>query len=205
MAPRKPDQHQRILQPVGHRPDGTPLYIADRVAEALRLGASLNDAATRATVTSATLRTWVRAGTRLLLATEAGTRLPQTLSAVERAQVDLARTVEQAAVEGKMLLLGQLERLSRGIERTITIEKQDAAGTVIERTTRVETALPDAATIRWRLARRWPDEFADRVHVDHTGQVDTGDRAAELAAALRAELNAQPNGNGHAANGATKR
>jgi hypothetical protein len=198
-----------LLQPLGTRDDGTPIMVGDRVAEAVRLGASLADGALRAGVSAPQLHTWVRSGNRLASALETGALRQRDLNAQQRAEVALAATVEQAASEGKLLLLGLLERLSRGAEvRTIT-ERIDAQGNVVERYERTEHHAPDAATIRWRLERRWPDEWAARQRLEVTGadgaplQVDVATRAAELAEALR---NAPPpvhaNGNGSGGNGA---
>lgn len=211
MAGHSRSPHQRtargaLLQPLAHRDDGTPVMIPDRVAEAVRLGGSLADGALRAGVSTPQLHAWVRSGNRLTSAVETGALRRKDLNAQQKAEVALAATVETAASEGKLLLLGLLERLSRGAEvRTITV-RTDANGNEIDRYERTEHLAPDAATIRWRLERRWPDEWAARQRLEVSGpdgaplQVDVATRAAELADALRKAPPVLAT-NGHASNG----
>jgi hypothetical protein len=181
-----------LLRPVGRLSDGTAVSVADRVAEAMRLGGTLHDGAVRAGVSPQRLAAWVRSGNRIAAALDAGSLLHSDLDAQARAEVALAQTVEASATEGKLLLLGLLERLSRGTEvRTVTV-RLDASGREVDRYERTEQHAPDAATIRWRLERRWPDEWAPKGRLEVTGpdggplSVDLASRAAELAEALRA-------------------
>jgi hypothetical protein len=181
MAGHSRSPHQRtargaLLQPLAHRDDGTPVMIPDRVAEAVRLGGSLADGALRAGVSTPQLHAWVRSGNRLTSAVETGALRRKDLNAQQKAEV-----------------------------RTITV-RTDANGNEIDRYERTEHLAPDAATIRWRLERRWPDEWAARQRLEVSGpdgaplQVDVATRAAELADALRKAPPVLAT-NGHASNG----
>jgi hypothetical protein len=186
-----------LLYPIAHRDDGTPVMVADRVAEALRLGASHATAAARAGVSRQQLDAWLRAGNRHSAALAAGTRTADDLSSVELAELALANTAEQALAQLELNLLAQLEVLSRGHTATTTTERTDASGATIDRTERAEVRLPDSAVIRWRLERRLPEQWGPRTHVEHSGhvEVDVATRAAELADALRnAQGGGQPKG-----------
>ena len=201
MAKRPPDSEQdRLLRPLATR-DGAEVFVWDRVAEAIRLGAGLREAAARCGIPTPTLHGWIRSGTRLVAAVEGGGRLASSLSPRESAEVRLANAVEEAHAEAKLLLLALLERVSRGVEiRTITVQ-MDASGQEVGRFEKTEQKGPDAATIRWRLEKGWPDEFGRRVEVvgpdGGAVQVDLHERAAELAAAIRAKSNgSSPKANG---------
>lgn len=178
-----------LLYPITHRDDGTPVMVADRVAEALRLGASMTTAASRSGVSRQQLDVWVRSGNRHSASLANQARTADDLSAVELAELALATAAEQALATYELNLLAQLEALSRGTSTTTTTVRTDPAGDVLDRTERTEARLPDASVIRWRLERRLPDQWAPRAHVSHEGtldvQVDVAVRAAELAQALR--------------------
>lgn len=209
MTKSKGVRNPLILRPIATR-DGE-VMVWDRVAEVLRVGGSLKDAAARSGVSTPSLHAWVRNGTRLSAAVEAGGRLEESLTRSEAAEVRVARTVETATAEGKLLLLGLLDRVSRGHETRVVTVKLDPHGNEIERTERTEQHGPDAATIRWRLSRRFPDEWAGRLEVTGAGGgpievATTAERASELADALRTQLEAEPvaassNGNGHQVTG----
>lgn len=193
---------------MAHRDDGSPIMVADRVAEALRLGAHIGDASVRAGVSRELLRQWMRNGNRINAALDAGSRLEGDLNDQERAELHLARTAEAALSEGKLLMLALLDRLSRGAEvRTVTV-RLDANGNEVDRYERTEQHVPDAAVIRWRLERRWPEEWAPKPRLEVTGPggaplaVDVQTRARELAQALRDANGAGSTSNGHGGNGA---
>lgn len=195
-----------ILRPIATR-DGE-VMVWDRIAEVLRVGGSLKDAAARCGVSTPSLHAWVRNGTRLAAAVETGGRLEKSLTRAEAAEVRVARTVETATAEGKLLLLGLLDRVSRGHETRVVTVKLDVHGNEIERTERTEQHGPDAATIRWRLSRHFPEEWAGRVEVTGAGGgpievATTAERASELAEALRTQLEAAAAGQAAATNGSS--
>lgn len=179
----------RLVQPIPT--ERGEVMVWERVADAIRLGGSLHDAAARAGVGKAVLQGWLRNGTRLQAAIGQGARDPDSLTAHEQAEMQLAVVVDRAEAEAKLVLLGLLDRVTRGVEvRTVTV-KIDQSGQEVERTERTENRGPDPATIRWRLERRWPEEFGQRVRAEVVAQIDTGpERVAELADALRSHLGA---------------
>lgn len=155
---------------VGETPDGKSVMAAvtrlDRVREVMSIGGFDKDCAARCGVRVETYREWLKLGVaaRADLANDRRTR--RDLTAHERQCVELAMVVEEAEAEGRLLLMGVAERLSRGgIEVTTTTEKLDGKGKALERTTKVERTLPDGAMVRWRMERRWPGDFAKRVEV----------------------------------------
>lgn len=178
-----------LLVPLAVREDGTTVTVTERVASAIRLGASMRTAAARAGASSATVQAWLRSGNRLAAGIAAGARLRSDLTATERAEVEFAVAVEAASAAHELALLTQLEALSQPRqERTITV-RIDADGKEIDRTERTEDVAPEGQTIRWRLERRHPDTWGPRQAVEHTGTVgvtvDVAERAAELVAQLR--------------------
>lgn len=212
--PQRKGQHavdHALLRPVAARPDGTPIMPTERIAEALRLGSSDRTAAARAGVSVAALQTWLRSGNRHSASLLAGTRTERELSPIERAELALARAVATAVAEHELNLLALLEQASRGAEARTTTVQLAADGTELARTERTQRDAPDAASLRWRLERRHPEQWAPRQRVEHTGadggaiQVDVAQRAAELADALRAQANGRAavapsngsGGNGH--------
>jgi hypothetical protein len=185
-------------------PQGTEVMVWERAADVIRLGGTLRDAATRVGVTREVFAQWVRNGTRLLSALAVEARDPADLSEHEQATIRLAEAIEQAEAESKLIMLGLLDRAARGVEvRTVTV-RLDASGNEIDRVERTEQRGPDPATLRWRLERRWPEEFAPRVRAEVSGPdggpiaVDVATRAEELARELRRHLAGT---NGQGANG----
>jgi transposase-like protein len=180
---------------------GGEVMVWERAADVVRLGGTITDAATRVGVARQVFAEWVRNGTRLLNALAANARDPADLNAHEQATIKLVESIEQAEAESKLIMLGLLDRAARGVEvRTVTV-RLDAQGNEIDRVERTEQRGPDPATLRWRLERRWPDEFAPRVRAEVTGPdggpiaVDVATRAEELARELRRHL-AGTNGSG---------
>lgn len=159
------------------RSDGAEVTILDRAVETLKVGGFLNDAAARSGMDISTMQRWVRTGARLSREILQGTRTNADLTVEERDLVRFTAACAEAEAEGKMVLLGLAHRLSVGgipmvTETTEEVEGVDPlrdpeTGAIVHpgfprkvRTTRkTETAQPDGAMIRWRLERRWPEEF----------------------------------------------
>lgn len=174
-----------LLIPLDIDPEGRPVTVTERVATAIRLGATIRTAASRAGVANATLHSWLRNGNRHAAALASGARLEADLTDAEHAELTLARDYEAASAACEMALLTQLDAVSRPRQaRTVTV-RTDADGQV-DRTERTEDLDPDAATIRWRLERGYPEHWGKRETVTLDVAPDVTERAAELVAQLRA-------------------
>lgn len=188
MPARRHETHaplHALLIPLGIDAEGVPITVTERVASAIRLGATLRTAASRAGVASATLHAWLRNGNRHAAALASGARLESELTDAERAELVLVRDYEEASAACEMALLTQLDAVSRPrVARTVT-ERTDADGNV-DRTERSEGLDPDATTIRWRLERGYPEGWGKRETVTVDVTPDVAERAAELVAQLRA-------------------
>lgn len=195
---------------VGARRDGTKVTVLDRAVETYRLGGFTADVAARCGVARETLHEWERTGTKAITDVTAGRRHRSALTAHEKKCAEFVMAVEQAVADGKVLLLGLAQKLAAGdFQVTHTTEKVDARGNTVERTTRTETILPSESMIRWTLATRWPDQFAQRVQVtgaDGTPLLDLSpvdrllgelDRIAHQHAETDPLITQNGNGNGH--------
>lgn len=185
---------------------GRDVTVLDKIAEAYQLGGFANDAAARAGISVTTLRGWLQTGARAGRQLRDGSSTNSQLSDLELECVRLVAAVEAAETQGKLFLL----QLSMGVARggrdleVVTEKLTDGAylgqddegeaiyGTRREVTTRKETSQPDGAMIRWRLERRWPEEFG-RTRVEVSGldggpievDLDPRDRLLGLLAAVR--------------------
>lgn len=125
---------------------------------------------------------------------------PIARSMHEKACVEFSDAIRGAEAEWERAKNVELERLERGgVTRTIeTVKVQlNADGTekVVERSTRTETTLPDAAITQWRLTRRFPRLYNPRTvlaGIDDAGEeaplASVEERADALAARLARHL-----------------
>lgn len=178
-----------INQRIGERPDGTPITIADRIVEHVRtVGAEIGVAASAAGIPRSTVYEWMRVATRARARTERPGHDKLTIH--ETRCLDLSRRVEEAEAEWHMRQLVTLERSQQPQTRTITTEKLNDKGEVIERQVRTEVVPGDTDAAKWRLQRKYRDLYADRVEVtgaDGSPLVpEQAERARDLAAALAA-------------------
>lgn len=170
--------------------DGTTtnVTVSDRIIETVRSGTPLEGAAGSAGITNETLWRWLREGARAQRLLHAGTK-PRDLTAEQRRLATFSEEVFRAIGEWEANSNLLLERLARGGTRIVTVtEKVDKDGNVIDKTTKTETLGPSAAVIQWRLSRRFPDRYADRVEVTGAGgePISVESRAKSLADGLRA-------------------
>lgn len=163
-----------IYEIIAYTQAGAPIRVIDRAVETFRLGGSQRDVADRCGVAREVVREWIRRGTVVSSDIFAGRRLVADLTRHERKCFDFVQLTAQAEADGKVYLLGLAEQLASGgyVVETITekVEAQDD-GTmrVLERTVKRAKAAPDGQMIRWRLATRWPEEFAQRGSLELTG------------------------------------
>lgn len=210
-----------LRQVIANGPNGDETVI-DRVESVIRHGGFMKDAAARVGVRIETLRNWLAIGNRCAreLTQEGGRRLSR-MQQHERDCIDLAARVERAEADARMGMLLLVEKLAvGGFERKTTVEKVNAAGQVVERTTTTAIAAPDGAMATWWLRHRHPHDFAvQRVELTGAGggpiEVDAGNVVDKLRERLREvataaaeaspdamdQLLATATGNGHNGNG----
>ena len=163
----------KMTEVVARVPDGQggsrEVSRLDRVREVYRVCGFDKDAAARCGVNTDTYRGWLRDGNRLRADLLAGRIKARDLKVGDKERILLAETVEQAEVEGRLLMLGLAEQLSRGGIKVTHTTIKEVGGQPTERTVREEQTLPDGQMIRWRLERRYPAEFGVR-RVELTGE-----------------------------------
>lgn len=168
------------------RGDGAEVTVQDRVTETLKVGLFLHDAAARIGIGQDTLRRWITEGTRLSRDILSGRRTNADLDMEERNRIGFAQAVAEAEAEGKMILMGLAHRLSVGgmqVEEITVTEHEpiepifDQDGHIVlsgrpghrDVRTTTKTTLPDPTMIRWRLERRWPEDFGRATRLEVSG------------------------------------
>lgn len=137
--------------------DGDPVQVTllERVVETLSVGGYIEDAAARCGISPTTFRNWQREGTVAQADMLRGRKRLSDMTYSERRALRFCAAVDKAEADGKVVLLSMTERLARGgIPMGKTVEKVDAQGNLLERTTTTEFSLPDMRAIQFRLARR---------------------------------------------------
>ena len=151
------------------RPDGTRVTVADSIVQALELGDYVESAAAAAGVAKRTVYGWLETGARLTHAQEAARdrHLPiPTGTRHERDCQAFSHAVARATEAWHLRALATLEDLGRGGRevRTVTT-RRNAAGDVVEEVERVETLPPSPQVLEWRLTRRFPERYGQRIDV----------------------------------------
>lgn len=179
---------------IGHRDDGTPITVADKIVGGLRVGAYFETAIAAAGVGKETAYGWLRTAGRLRIKSR-GDLTTLDLTDHEQACVRFSDAVAEADAEWELRILGDLERLGRGdIEIGHTTTETDAEGNVTKIVTRTERTLPDTRVLLWRLERRFPDRYGRRVEVtgkDGTPLLSIDDRAETILENLKANQEAK--------------
>lgn len=181
---------------IGHDDTGQPITVADRIVAGLRAGSYLEPAIAATGVGKVTVYEWIKLAGRVRIRSNGEPLDTLDLTAHERRCCEFLNAVEEAEGIYEIGALTSLERLARGglVLRTVT-RKYDGDGptaTCVERTEREETLAPNAQVIQWRLSRRFPARYAQRIDIDMAGglgpQLSDEDRAGELVTALDAYL-----------------
>jgi hypothetical protein len=144
--------------------------IGEALCDLMRLGNYLETAAAVCGVNAGTVREWVRIGSRALDRLDGGARR-RDLTAHERRCADFSAAVGAALSEAQSRDVGRLAVLARGgipLVRTTERWATDGDGqeVLVERTRVTTESLPDGATLRWRLERRFPDQWGRRPEAD---------------------------------------
>lgn len=154
--------------------DGVTTTVAERILSAVRAGNYLETAASLAGVRPATIRDWLYTGNATLRAITAGTPTNE-IHRTDLRFAEFAESIARAQAEAEAEDVARLQLLARGAvetTKTVTTQKVDADGKLLEATTRreTETHLPDGAAIRWRLERRHPARWQGTHRVELTGE-----------------------------------
>lgn len=179
--------------PIDFDGTGRAVTITERVVETLRAGAFVKDAAARIGFPVETLREWQKVGQRAIRDVVQGNKRNRDLSFHERQCAVLAQAMTKAEAECRLMMLGDLNKLARGVQRTETTTRMNAQGQPVETSTRVVTSVPDGRSIQWFLERRHPEDFGrQRIELSgpEGGPIELGlaASAADKVRALIAEV-----------------
>lgn len=189
---RPPGRPSPIDAVVAYREDdGTPITVADRIVASIRAGNYFEPAVLAAGVVKDTAYEWLKVAgrTRLRARGRPLDELDPPVTPHERRCVEFSDAVDAAQGLWEVGANTTLEQLGRGGLKVVTVtEKHDAAGKLLEKSTKTETLAPNAQVIEWRLTRRHPDRYGHRIDVDGTfdGKITftVEERAANLADGL---------------------
>jgi hypothetical protein len=178
----------KIHDVVNVRDDGTRVTVADRIVAALRAGNYLEPSAQAVGVAKTTVYEWIKLGgaAQRRITNDGVNR--SALSQHERRCLDFADAVADAQAEWEVDANARLQRLAVGDHTVVTVtEKVNADGELLERTTKTERLAPSAQVLEWRLTRRFPDRYSQRVEVSgpEGAAIPVEVRARNLADALR--------------------
>lgn len=184
----------KIDQIVGTRTleDGTtaPVTAFDRIVNGVRVGNYFEQACAAAGVHRETAYGWLRIGAQMhARAATTDTDIDDLdLDDHQRRCIQFSDAVAQAEAEWEVAAVTTLESLGRGGMKVETTTVKTLANGDTERTVKTEVLAPNPQVIEWRLTRRHPSRWGDRVEVFGAG-VDAGlpltDRATALADEVR--------------------
>jgi hypothetical protein len=192
----RPSNIDTVLRNVERRDPETgeitlvPVTVFSHIVDALRVGMYLEPAILSTGISKSTVYAWLKTAGTITLAHSGREVNRNKLSAHERRCLDFLEAVDEAQHSWELRALADHSRIERGGWQSVTVrEKVNAAGEVVERTTTSETMAPDARAIEWRLTRRFPERYSQRVVLsgDFDELSDT-DRALGLADAVGAYL-----------------
>jgi hypothetical protein len=192
------------LDDVVRERDGQPVTAAEAIIELVRTGMPPMHAASSVGFVREIYSGWLRNAARArkrLLAWEHGVEGAQEPSDKDLVLAEFLDSMESAASTAMATEWTRLGMLAAGglpVEKTVTTVKVavDDKGneTVIERTTKTERekTLPSVQALTWRMTRRWPEVFGDRVALTGAdgGPVELDVTAAGLVSRLRGIIDA---------------
>lgn len=164
------------------RPSKLTDKLIDQIAGNLRTGHYVETTAAMTGLSKQSMYSWLKIGARN------HDKPVSKLTAHEQRCIRFLDAVEQAQADAEDRDLLRHAALARGgLERRTVIERTNAEGNLVERTTKVETLPPDARAIEWRLERRHPEKWGRRSSIEVTGkdggplELTTEERADRLA------------------------
>lgn len=186
--PRSPGRPSKIDAVIGHDQAGQPITASDRIIQALRAGNYVETAAMSVGISKMSVYEWLKVGGQAAMKINAPGGNLSKLSQHERKCLAFSDAVREAEAAWEVDSNARLQQLAIGGVTTKTVtEKVDADGKLLERTVKTETHAPSAQVLEWRLTRRFPNRYSQRVEVSGPGgeAVPVEVRARSLADALR--------------------
>jgi len=185
---------------IGKKPDGTPITVAERMVNLVRLGNFVEHASAACGISKETHYEWVRVAARVNLAWNGDPDLTK-ITPHERRCVEYSDAVDQAQGEYFAADMRKLHEIGQGgIVRSRVVEKYavekneqgEEVQVLLERTVTEDETLPNAAVIMWRLTRRAPKFFGNRLAIAHEdddpGKLDERSELTALADSMEAYL-----------------
>lgn len=164
--PGRPPKLDQVLR---RHDDGRIETVADRIAAHVRAGGYIEEAAAAVNVSKQSVYEWLKIGARTQAHLAAG-KPKRDLSRHELRCAEFSDSVASCDAIATMTDVALTAKLAAGVERTIETVKIDATtGTVLERTMRTESAVPDGAMVRWRLERRKPHQWGRLQRIEISG------------------------------------
>lgn len=170
--------------------------IGDHIIAQVRQGVDPVTAAATAGVTPQELTAWAREGQLVSARLSAGADWRKDFTAYQQDCYDFAGRLLRAAAITVSRLSMVSEQIARGGRERTNKRTKTQGGVVVEEVVTVETLLPDAEMVKWRLEKLAPQVYGSRatLNITVTDLTDTDDvadnlraRMMEIAAGLRSE------------------
>lgn len=171
-----------------------PITVAERIINGLLSGNYFEHATASAGITKETGYEWLRTAGRALIRAKGQDLDTADLTPHERRCVEFSDAVANAEAQWVVQANATLELLGRGgAEETTTTEKYDMTGQepkLLERTVKTVKVPPNAQVIEWRLTRRFPSLYGNRLDLTLPpgGALTSEERASELITGLESFL-----------------
>lgn len=185
----------KIDQVLRRHDDGRVETVADRIAAHVRAGGYIEEAAAACDVSKQAVYEWLKIGARAQVHLASG-KPRRELTRHQLRCAEFNDAVASCDAIATMTDVALTAKLAAGVERTITTLKLDSNGNELERTTRVESAIPDGAMIRWRLERRKPHQWGRLQRIEISG-LEGGPVQLETDSDMRERLNDMLDDIGH--------
>lgn len=172
----RPSEIDKII---GYRDiDGTPtpVTVADRIVASMQAGNYLETAAKGAGVNKVAVYEWMKVAARAEIRSAGRPDDNATLTDHERRCIAFANAVREAESSWEVAAVTTLEALGRGglpveirtIERGPS-PREGVPGPILKETVHTTHLAPDARVIEWRLMRRFPDRYSERIELSGPG------------------------------------
>lgn len=164
-----------------------PITRIEQIVADIRVGLNAERACARAHIDRDTLKDWERTASQVRTGLAQGTIAPSKLTTKQQRCVEFSAALHDAELEWELqanLLLQGLAQGGRKLEVVTTRVRSDGK---VETTTKTETTEPDKDVLKWRLMRRFPDIYTERVVIEGTGEdgaIPVEVRARSLAEAV---------------------
>lgn len=180
-APTAPTIHTLLPSDNSAAPDKT---IGDFIIEQIKAGVDPAYAAGSAGVTITEFSAWMREGQLVAARLQAGADWRTDFTPEQQDLAVWARDAIRAVSSHVARLAIITEQLARGgLTKTMTRRKTDAAGRLLENHETVETLLPDADMLKWKLEHLAPTVYgrAATLNVNVTDTSDSEDEGELMA------------------------